>query len=995
MRAIGIAGVAVAGISNAQQTSEAVQLPRVQVTGSLIPRAERENADPILTINRNTLERSGATTFGQLLEQLPMVTGDAMTPQVNNALGNAAKGNGASTISLRGLGDVRTLILLDGQRLVSSDVNLLPLNMIDRVEVLKEGAGTVYGSDAIGGVVNFITRKNFTGTEIAATTGEATDHGDATRLGASLTVGGQRKGGRLVFGLSYDRSGSIWASDRAVGATPVAIQFGEVVPVGSSRISTGSYSIDPSINDPATGAPWGCGGLTRIGGTEGRSAADFRCLTEADQYNYQPHNFLYTPSDHLQLFALYSVPFGGRVRGYASLFFNHTIGENHLAPEAFDTSTFNDASGNPLNPAISQYSQYNPLGQDIGSFSLRTTATGDRSTHSSEDLVQGTLGIRATLLDRFEWDSSITYGREDDTYTSYGLLDIAGLTQQIGPSQGGVCYQNATPGADGTVRYSNPIAGCTPINFMGTYGATYTALLYPGAREQQSTELFSAGSSITGALLALPFPGAAPVSATLGFDYQEHRLDDEPDPAAQAFQLSENNSARTQGSYGVGELYGEFLIPIARDRLLLNALNLDLGVRWSDYSNFGSTANGHYAVEYRPLRTLLLRASYADLFRAPAITDLHASSTNSAPLYSDICDGYGGTGTELFPHLPQACRNVPVGYQQPNNQTTITVGGNPYLKPETGYSTDFGLVYSPAWLPSLSVNFDWWAYRIHGAIDPLDFSTAMTGCAVSGDPLFCGNGGAKSPYYRDANGNLVGGLNVPQNLGTLFTDGFDFGLQLNLPHTRFGRFRFDLNGSYLDRFTQSVRGSQGEAVLNYSLAGATSASFTGGGFPRLKFTASLDWQYGNWDMVLRNRFIASESDNGGQDGLGNHYGLDYSGAGYIGYAASFKSGGVYGTGRCNEGGKSYTATDSSGAALFSYACYRDAGYAGYQDLQLTYKVRKLRTDFTLGVNDIFDQGAPMTYTSGPNGSTFNYDASNYEVTGRFVYGRVRLTFGLP
>lgn len=973
---VGGAVGAVAAPAAVHAEDKATQLQGVQVTGSLIRRVDTESANPVTTVSRKAIEASGVTTVGQLLQQLPSLTGDSLTPQVNNGGG----GDGASTISLRGLGSARTLILLDGKRLVTNDVNTLPINMIDRVEVLNEGAGTVYGSDAVAGVVNFITRKNFSGTEITASYGGALDKGDATKFSSSFTTGISSDTGHMVLGISYDNAGAIKAPDRDVGEIVRAYNYGsisETVVGGSSRIPTGRFYTS-------------LGQLTRIEGTDGSSADNFRPRIGSDIYNYQTENLLYTPNDHVQFFALGNQNFNDNLRGYASLLFNHTGGHNQLAPEAFDSSTLTDANGNQLLPVISQYSQYNPLGVDVTRFTFRATETGDRVSHASDNIYQGTLGLKATLLDRFEWDNSVTYGREDDTSTQYGYLNVAQLNQQLGPSRDGTCY------TDGT--FSTPINGCVPVNILGTYGNTYSGLSKP-VTGTTSTDLVIADSSISGELFALPFLHADPISGAIGLEYRDFRLADNPDSAAQLFQLSESNSVATSGSYTVKEAYAEFLIPVLKDLPGAKSLNIDVGTRYSKYSNFGDTTNGKYAIEYRPIRDLLVRATYSDIFRAPTIADLYTGHSTTAPSYIDPCNGYTGS-SDFYQHIAEACVGVPVGYSQADSQGNVIIGGNPDLKPEKGYTTDFGFVYSPQWYRPLSVQFDWWTYRIHDAIQSLGLQTYVTGCAASGDPLFCGNGTvSESPFVRDATGNIVSGTELPSNIGTFFTNGFDFGIQLSYPKTAYGSFTFDFNGTYVDKYTQSVLGANGQSVLNYSLAGQNDGSFAGGGVPRFKFTASLDWAYKNWDVVLRNRFVSGESDNGGQDGLGNYYGLDVSGVGsglgYIGDKAGNEVYGITGVGRCNQGGERYTAIDNDGAftgtpgQAVAYQCFRDSGYVDYQDVQVTYKAKPIHTDFTIGVNDLFDQGAPIAYTYGP---AFNYDASNYDVTGRFLYARARVYF---
>jgi outer membrane receptor protein involved in Fe transport len=966
----GAVGAVASPAADAQDSSNVQQLQGVQVTGSLIRRVDTETSNPVTVVSRKSIEDSGVTTLGQLLEQLPQLTGDALTPQVNNG----GLSNGASTLSLRGLGSARTLTLLDGKRLNNNDVNSIPINMIERVEVLNEGAGTVYGSDAIGGVVNFITRKSFKGTDVEASFGETTDHGDAQKSNFSLTSGFANSSGHAVYGLSYDRTGSIKGPARTDSANALAIIYNTVVANGSSRIPTGLFT----FTEPTASVPSNLSGCaTAITGTTNSTVqatrnpaatgagglSDYECrsalktLTPSQySYNYQTENLVSIPADRIHLFALGESHLSEDVSLYGSGLYTNTKGRSQLAPEAFDSSSLTNPQGQALSIPISQYSQYNPFGEDITAYKFRAVQTGDRGTKVDEGTFQGTAGIKATLLDRFNWDSSFTYGKYNGTGTSYGYINISGLAQQLGPSKNGVCY------TDGT--YSTPIANCTPVNLTGTYGNTYSNLSVPVTGYLRYS-LAEANSNISGDLIQLP---AGALSGAAGVEYRSYHYTDMPDGLAQEFDLSESNGGETNGSYDVKEVYAEILVPIVKDLPGFSSLNVDLGTRYSKYSNFGSTTNNKFALEWKPVKDLLARATYSDIFRAPQVSDLYGAAANSAPAYTDPCNGYMGSATATYPNLPAACQGVATdgSYKQADTQGSVTIKGNPKLGPEDGYTTDFGFVYDPDFFKPLTVSFDYWRYQIRHAINELDLQTALNACAATGTATYCNSG----LFVRDASGNVTEGLTEPVNIGTVFTDGFDFGLQLKFPHTAFGGFQFSLNGTYLDKIVTTIPG-----VSRYSQAGEVggASDLIGGGFPRLKFTGVLDWTYQNFDVTLRNRFVASERDDGGQDGNGNINGVDASTDGYVG------NGGV-----CGKGGPYIFPASGN-----PYLCSRSTGYVDYQDVSVTYKSKPLHTDFTVGVNDLFGQGAPIVFTQGP---AFNYDASNYDITGRFIYGRFVVHF---
>lgn len=945
------------------QDAQPIELKGVQVTGSLIRRVDAEGSNPVTTVNRKAIEASGVTTLGQLLQQLPSLTGSTVNPQL---VGIAADGGSESVLSLRGLGGDRTLVLVDGKRILDNDVNLIPVNLIDRVEVLNEGAGTVYGSDAVAGVVNFITRKRFTGTELTATTGVATDHGDGQKNSVTLTTGLSSEKAHGVFGLSYDKSGPIEAKDRDLAPAKV-VYYGQLTQAPTSRIPTGLYTQGTSFTDSSGNA---CKQVTRVPGSTGASfdQTNFECRASLPRnqftYDFQSENLVYTPVDRVHLFGEGDYALGDSVKIYGQGYYNHVRGHTRYAPEAFDSTTLTDANGKPLGLQISQYNQYNPFGSNVTTFKLRAVDTGDRSSEAFFNNFQGAVGFKGQVLDRFDWDVSYGVGIDDDSTSQSGFLDIAQLGQQLGPSKNGTCYGSATGTPGPNAVYSNPIANCTPINFIGTQGTRYGSLSKP-VNTQSFSELQTFNATINGDLFQLP---AGALSAAVGTEWRYSLANTTPDALQQQFQLSEANGLASGGGYNVREVFGELLLPILKDLPLVKQLNLTAGVRYSDYSNFGSTTNAKYGLEYRPINDLLVRATYQDVFRAPTIGDLYSAAATDSPGYTDPCNGYTGQASAAYPNLAAACQNVPTdgSYKQATPQGAAISKGNPNVGPEQGYTTDFGFVYSASWYKPLSVSADLWYYSLKDTIEVLDQNTAVQACAATGSAQYC------SLFTRGADGQIFTGTEEPQNIGHLTTHGVDFGVQLNYQKTRFGSFLFATNGTYLSKYLTDINLGGGVDAGRYSTAGEYLPAGTAEGFPRFKLNSELTWSYSDFEFVLRNRFISSERDDGGQDGAGNYLGVDL---------ASAVNGGL--TDCSHTSGTVAAVAGQAGPTL----CSRSTGYADYQDIQATYKAKPLHTDFTVGVYDIGDQRAPLTYGST---SAFNFDSNNFDVTGRYIYGRIKV-----
>ena len=290
--ALGIGFITSAGLVQAQQASsdtssaaqtetkpaasEAKTLKAVVVTGSLIRRVDAETASPVVTIDRATIANAGNPTLGNVLQQMPAISGNATNTQNNSNGGGVASpllegGDGSARISLRGLGVNRTLVLIDGQRMANADVNMIPQNMIERVDVLAEGASTVYGSDAIGGVANFILRKDYKGAE-ASINGGISGHGDGQRRGFSLTAGATGDNYNIVGGIDYNKYDAVLATKRKYSAHQLYLSSGVAQPAGSSTIPTGKIQTPASI--AARTAAGTCPDPVRHAGTRQRIERD-------------------------------------------------------------------------------------------------------------------------------------------------------------------------------------------------------------------------------------------------------------------------------------------------------------------------------------------------------------------------------------------------------------------------------------------------------------------------------------------------------------------------------------------------------------------------------------------------------------------------------------------------------------------------------------------------------------------------------------------------
>lgn len=922
-----------------------VKLERVEVTGSKIRKVDSATSNPVFTLDRRAIEATGAATLGDLLQSIPSVTGAVTNTQVNNG-----GGDGAATINLRGLGDERTLILLDGTRVVTSDVNSLPANMIERIDVLKQGAAAIYGSDAIGGVVNFITRKRFKGLEVSGSY-SMTSRSDGQLLNTGLTYGSSTEKSRVVVGLGYNRQQDIGAGDREYTKAPYGYYANELSENfgTSSRSPTGRYYVSGYKN--AAGEP--CSSVTRIEGQDGTQADDYRCFNNnfgpgaTDRYNFQPDNLTLTPSARASVFGLGSLQLTDSIESYGKVFFNSTTSNYQLAAEPFDNATVFAIKGNPV--VLSGDSEYNPFGADVSTYALRSPFSGKRVKDFNTDTYQATAGLKFPIIGNFQGDLAFTYGRILQASSSVGFLDFSIIQQQLGAT---------TRDSDGNLRCATEngdiIPNCTPVNAFGTTGNNFGALKAT-TNEQTDSFLQQITLDANGDLLELP---AGALSVAAGLEYRKLGLSFTPDQLGSQFRLSEANSEATDGSYDVKEFFSELNVPILDSMPLAKSLVLNAGVRVSDYSNFGTTTNAKYGLEYRPYSDLLIRATYTDVFRAPTTTDLFGGSAQNAPQYSDPCTGL--TASALAdPAVQRGCAGADLasyedggdGYQQNNTQATTTIESDPNLKPEQGWATDWGFVFSPSFYKPISIEFDYWRYKLEDAIDELSLQQSLDACFTYG--ILCEN-------VQRSGADMIGKQPLA-NLGTFETSGMDLGVKFAFPKTNFGNFNFGVDLTYLDKYSYAVI-QKGIELDNVSVAGQYDANTFGASFPRIRGLSYLYWNKGSLGASLSVRTVGEQYERGGVDAFEDpSAGAD-----------------------CSGGGPD-VVTDNDGNSV---RCVQRIDFVNYVDVSGSYTVKRYDLKLTLGINDLFDEGAPLVVNGG-NGAT---DPQAYLAAGQSYFFKFNKKF---
>ena len=979
-----VAAAGVAGTAMAQDTgttpstsNNAKELQTIVVTGSRIRRVDIETSNPVISISRQAIQSTGGLTIGSVIQATPANTGSFANPQTNNG-----GGTGASGINLRGLGSNRTLVLINGHRIIASgalnptvDLNAIPKDMVERVEVLTDGASAIYGSDAIGGVVNIITRQNYQGAEFSTDYG-ISDHGDGTRRGYSFTFGQTGEKGSIMGGIEYNKQDAISAANRSFSKNAVSLTGSPSTPPysyigGSSFPPRGNIQLPPSLQ-----GTFGCKNVALNPGGNAMvpTTANYHCFGNSDKYNYAPINLIMTPQERTYAWVNGDYHLSDNIDAYLQFWHTKTDSAFQLAPALVGA----DSIGG--NAVISAQSYYNPFGVEYApggyDFRYRLTSAGPRASKFTTSIDQLYTGLRGSV-DLFghdwDWNAGLGYGHFSSIQITSGLPNIPLLDQAMGPS-GLDAAGNVVCGVpvNGVVPTANIISGCTPVNGFDlnnpAYQATIKSIAAAALINSYSQER-TAHVDANGGLFELP---GGEAKLAVGVSYRQDSVGNVADPvlllnpATGSCTLGSQCSANLQGGYNVKEAYGELFVPILKDTPFAKSLNVTLGDRYSKYSTFGNTNNTKLAVEWRPIDDLLLRGTVTTVFRAPNVNNVYGAPISSAPgLTSDPCDGY--TGNPVNP----ACVNVPtngtfVNYDVAKNQQISALSsGSQYahfpLGPEKGKSFDFGFVYDPHFLPGFSTTVDFWRVYLNDTITQVGAQTILDLCS-SGSTQYCP---LITRYASGPNQGQIQQIVQPfANLGRTDVSGIDFGFRYRLPHFDMmgvdpGQFAVSFNSTYLQKFNvQTAPGTSGNTTyhyaghfINFRSAAVGACPNTVGGicmFPRWRAQAELDWNRGPWDASWRMRYI-------GKFRLGNA--------------------------NLNEG-------TSAIGGLPGYVI--PFGSTTYSDVSLGYEITPINTKIQVGINNVFNKQPPFLYAN--NVLNANTDPADFDLIGRYYWGRVTIKF---
>ncbi|PII18702.1 TonB-dependent receptor [Stenotrophomonas sp. LMG 10879] len=943
--AVALCVTALAPMGAAAQ-STTTNLDAIEVTGTRIKRAEVEGQVPVQTLNRADIERTGLTSIGEVLQQLTG-SGSALNAKFNSS-GNfgfppdgSGVGAGSAQVDLRHLGAKRVLVLVDGIRWVNessasgvgsaTDLNTIPLAIVERIEVLEDGASSLYGSDAIAGVVNIITRRDFDGGQVTLNYGEYSK-GDGTQKGVDLAWGKSGDRFSLFLGASWTKQDPVFAKDREQSRFPIP---GTGLAFGSGGIPQGRFM----FTDPNTGAVQNIVPNTgvsnpRYDGSAGCARTDdYHCFTSADRFNFAEYNMVLTPSERKGLFGQFRFDITDNVQWYVKALGNRRESTNQAGPEPLFFGP-DGATGNPLadNITVSALNPYNPFGFDLVSgdnmslIGRRPVEGGARVFEQKVDTTYFASGLVGNFqaADRsWYWDVNGMYSKNKAEQTNYGSYNIYNVNMALGDPA--VCA--ATP-------------GCVPLNIFGGAGSITPDMLrwiQPVVRDRSQNELSLFTANLSSDLFTLP---AGPVSFATGLEHRKYKGSYQPDPLTVIGHYNGVPSQPTSGSYDVNEAYLELSVPIFADSALGKKLDLSLAGRYSDYSTFGGEFTPKYGLRWQVTDDFVLRTTYAEGFRAPSIGELYGSAARADLQLFDPCSvGLGGTPPRGSA-ANCASLGVPAGFQQANSQISVTTGGNRELEPERSRSFSAGFVWSPwfgndaSWSERFDVEVTFYRHNIDGAIQAINAQTQLDLCVDTLDPIYCDG------ITRASTGAVSSFNNRLTNLGSIKTDGWDVDLFWTLPQSSIGQFKLGWKNTFVGRY--EATGAAGQRQPQKPGVEVADSSI-----PEWTSNASIGWTLDNWSANWTVRHISELTEDCGD-------------------AVAFP----------------VCSNQAAGTNTLSATTFHDA--------QVGYKIDWMKgLQLTAGLNNVFDKDPPICLSCSLNG----YDASTYDIPrGRYWYLRADLRF---
>ena len=804
-------------------------IEEITVTGSRIKANPNLTATvPVLSVTGSEGIQRGNVRIEDFVNVLPQVMAGQASEMANGASGTA-------TLNLRGLGRNRTLVLMDGRRLPygssaisAANLDIIPLQLVERVDILTGGASAVYGSDAIGGVANFILKRDFEGVELGIQYGTSYSSNSNDFWKGVLEAGGQPVPGSSTDGqemLFYTMLGGNIADGRGNVTLFASYEDREEISQ-ADRVESGC-ALGQDDGSQSFGG-YGCIGSSNFRAFRGAGNAAVPSIgthfQEADgtmipfvgspstTYNFGPNNFFQRPSERYTLYGKGHYDVSENIEAFMDLSYTNNVSDAQIAPTASFGSIYTINCDNPFiqnNPGVPMTDIYGCTAADIAAGTLksgsrmahRNVEGGPRSSLRENSAFRVGAGLRGSFAeDVWNWDVFVQNSETRDQDISTNDFVIANLDQAL----------LAVDDGNGNVVCQDQSNGCVPYNIFqrGPNGESLvtpemTAFLHGIGIVNGATSQFGYGGTIQANLgeYGWRIPSADyGVSFLFGYEFRKDDLRSRPDEISQVpgggFTGVGGATLAVAGEMEVQEFFTEIEVPLVSGMTGIQELTFRAQGRTSGYDGEGNITTNSFDVEsygfslaWAPIESLRFRGQYQRAVRAPNVIELYTGQNTNLPDLNPA--GTNSQGVQLFDPCSTAfpiatlaaCQNTGLTAAQYGSglvddvisgQTQSLTGGNPFLDPETADTVTLGFVWTPEFIEGLSISLDYFTILVEDAIQPgIDAQVILDNCLATGDPAFCGL------MQRAPDGTLSSGIpgvgfqNTNINIGELETTGVD------------------------------------------------------------------------------------------------------------------------------------------------------------------------------------------------------------------------------
>jgi iron complex outermembrane recepter protein len=977
-----VANATLIGFSVAAAAPDPEPIQEVVVTGSRIAASELETFAPTTVLSSQAIEATGTINISDSLRDLPSVGTSGLSTSNSNFL---TSDSGINTVNLRNLGDQRTLVLVNGRRMTPGvsgsgivDLNTIPTDFIDHIEIVTGGASAIYGSDAIAGAVNIIYKKNFEGLELHGQYGQSGYNDDGSYIGG-LTFGTSiaDNRGHFMVNLSHDKEQGLASGSRAATNTDVTVTPNGVInPQFSSYNPQGAFLFNSSAggfgNSPTTPAgvfsfnPDGSLANQSFGPGFNRSA--YRLIAVPVERTLLASTFVYDLTDNHHL--------------YTEITYSDTTTHSQIEPTPLAANgnpgvygTGVDANGDPIGlpitnaylqtlpalaPIVGEINSWNAMGANcVGSlatnpaydcinyltFRRRLTDIADRGNDAVRQTYRAVVGMNGDVgFGDWKYDASYTYGRTTDDQISHGAVNELNFAQAL---------NSVVDPVSGKIVCADPVAvtfGCVPINIFGRNSITPAAAAYVAATITRNVVISEgvANAYVSGTVAQLP---AGKLSLVVGAEARKDESSEIQDPLTNLGLNGSNALPNVQGSITVKEAFTEVEAPLLKDLPFVDSLGLDAAYRQAHYDTSGSVDTWKLGLNWAVTPDIRFRGVYSRAVRAPNIGELFGGQSQTFPSVTDPCDGTTATaaGPAATAQQAAACRTIPgvakaiaangiFSYQPVDLQQIFgLVGSNPNLTSEKSKTETFGFVLTPRFVPRFALSVDYFDIKVQGAVAAIDFDTSINDCLSTGTNTFCNN-----VIRNAATGKITELLQLNLNVGYIRSTGIDTTARYAWDMGAFGHLDVNFTETHQLKLEQAVPGAPTEVDLGQLNSGGR----LGAGF-KDRATMLADYGIGPFDFTYKLNFLGPILDTTPANGI-------------------------------------------------TYEPLNNVPHYFYSDIQARYSfdfASKSRLQTYLGVNNVFNKKPPYLPFGLPSDVTGTSTAADsYDVIGVFWYGGFRVKF---